>query len=152
MTLRSAAAVIALAVLPLAACADEKPAADPGVIRPPAAAGQPGVVDLGRGRASQDALEGRFGQQVRVTGEVATIISPNAFTIGGDEIGENPILVVGTIMPLGIEAGERVQVTGTVKEFQVPGYEQDLDLDLIDQEYEDFDGDPAIQADSVSEV
>jgi hypothetical protein len=41
-------------------------------------------------------------------------------------------------------------VSGTVKEFQVPGYEQDLDLDLIDQEFEDFDGDPAIQANSVT--
>ncbi len=32
----------------------------------------------------------------------------------------------------------------------MPGWEQDLDLDLIDQQFEDFDGDPAIQAASVT--
>ena len=45
-----------------------------------------------------------------------------------------------------------MRVSGTVKEFQVRGFEEDVDLDLVDQEFEDFDGDPAIQANSVTTV
>ncbi len=149
MTIRYVAGVLAMVVVPLVACGEDQAVRDPETLTPPTVT-QPGIGDQGEGGAAQESLEGRLGQRIQVTGEVATIISANAFTIGGDEIGENPILVMGANMPAGLTAGETVRVSGTVKEFQVPGWEQDLDLDIIDQEFEDFDGDPAIQADSVS--
>ena len=110
---------------------------------PPVPTEQPGVGEQGEGGAAQEAIQDRVGQSVDVTGEVAEVISANSFTIGGDEIGENPILVVGANVPAGLAAGETVRVAGTVTVFQVARYEQDLDLDLdlIDQEYEDFDND-----------
>ncbi len=150
MTMRYAVGVVAMAVIPLVSCGSDENVRDPEVLAPPAVTDPRGIGEQGQGGAAQGSLEGRYGQQIQVTGEVATIISPEAFTIGGDEIGENPILVVGANMPAGLTSGETVRVSGTVKEFQVPGYEEDLDLDLIDQEFEDFDGDPAIQANSVT--
>jgi hypothetical protein len=155
--LRTAVTAAAVAALPLAGCAAEEPAttaptlpAPPVVSTPLEATEQPGVGEQGEGGAAQGALEDRVGQTVDVTGEVAQVISANSFTVGGDEIGENPILVVGANVPAGLAAGETVQVAGTVTVFQVAGYEQDLDLDLVDQEYEDFANDPAIQASSVT--
>lgn len=109
---------------------------------------QPGVGEEGEGGAAQDELE--VGQDVSLTGEVAEVLSPEAFTVGGDEIGENPILVVGANVPADLAEGDTADISGTVVLFTVPGYEEDLDLDLIDQEFEDFDGDPAIQAESVT--
>jgi hypothetical protein len=154
MTVRYAAGVVAMAVLPLVACGSgDETIRNPAELNPPAVVTeQPNLNEQGQGGVAQENLEGRLGQQVRVTGEVATIISPNAFTIGGEEIGENPILVVGANLPPSLVEGQRVRVSGTVKEFQVRGYEKDFDLDLVDQEFEDFDGDPAIQANSVTTV
>ena len=148
MRMRNVFAAIAIAVLPIAACSDDQAVGDAGV--PVEGAEQPGVGEAGEGGAAQESLEDRLGQYVQLTGEVAEVISPNAFTLGGDEIGENPVLVVGAEVPTDLTEGERVQVSGTVKQFQVRGYEADLDLDLVDQEFEDFDGDPAIQADLVT--
>lgn len=129
------AVVAAVALVPvLAACGEDEVPADTGAVEEPA----------------QDELaELALGETVTVNGEVSEVIGPNAFTVGGEEIGENPILVVGAQVPA-LEEGAEVQVAGTVVEFQVLGYEEDLDLDLVDNEFEDFDGDPAIQATSVT--
>lgn len=154
MRVRYATVVIAMVVIPITACGSDETIRDPAV-SPPAVVEtpeQPGVGEEGQGGAPQGSLQDRVGQQVELIGEVATIIGPHALTIGGDEIGENPILVVGTSIPKGVAEGEQMRVNGIVKVFQVPGYEQDLDLDLVDQELEDFDGDPAIQAESVARV
>ena len=159
MRLRTAIAAVAVGALSLTGCATEQPAATapavptpPVVASPPVPTGQPGVGEQGEGGAAQEAIQDRVGQSVDLTGEVAEVISANSFTIGGDEIGENPILVVGANVPAGLAAGQTVRVAGTVVVFQVAGYERDLDLDLIDQEYEDFDNDPAIEASSVTKV
>lgn len=152
---RAAIAAIALGVLPLAACGndDTADAADVGgeVVTTDIVeeTDQPGVGDEGDGGAAQDS-QGRIGEQVELTAEVAALLPPDALTVGGDTIGENPILVVGADVPAGLTEGDTVMITGTVIEFQVPGYEEDLDLDLVDQEFEDFDGDPAIQATAVT--
>ena len=101
MTVRYAAGVVAMAVLPLVACGSgDETIRNPAELNPPTVVKeQPNLNEQGQGGVAQENLEGRLGQQVRVTGEVATIISPNAFTIGGEEIGENPILVVGANLP-----------------------------------------------------
>lgn len=129
------AVVAAVALVPvLAACGEDEVPADTGAVEEPA----------------QDELEElALGETVTVNGEVSEVIGPNAFTVGGEEIGDNPILVVGAQVPA-LEEGAEVEVAGTVVEFQVLGYEEDLDLDLVDNEFEDFDGDPAIQATSVT--
>lgn len=153
MRVSYATAVVAMAVITITACGSDETVSDPATVNPPTVvepSEQPGVGEEGQGGAAQESLVGRVGQQVELVGEVATIIAPNAFTLGGDEIGENPILVVGAAIPKGMAEGDQVRVSGIVKIFQVPGYEEDLDLDLVDQEFEDFDGDPAIQAQSVT--
>lgn len=129
------AVVAAVALVPvLAACGEDEVPADTGAVEEPA----------------QDELEElALGETVTVNGEVSEVIGPNAFTVGGEEIGDNPILVVGAQVPA-LEEGAEVEAAGTVVEFQVLGYEEDLDLDLVDNEFEDFDGDPAIQATSVT--
>lgn len=43
-----------------------------------------------------------------------------------------------------------MSVTGEVIRFSVPGVEADLDLDIVDDEFGDFDGDPALQATAVT--
>lgn len=125
----------AIALTPvLAACGGDEEPVDTGAVEEPA----------------QDELEElAVGETVTVSGEVSEVIDATAFTVGGAEIGENPILVVGADVPT-LEDGDEVEVAGTVAEFQVAGFEEDLDLDLIDNEFEDFDGDPAIQATSVT--
>ena len=147
-------AAIVVTVLAIAGCSDDQAVGEAGVIEeqpgPLEETVQPGVGEEGKGGAAQESLDDRLGQHVQLIGEVAEVISPNAFTLGGEEIGENPVLVVGADLPRDLAEGQRVQVSGTVKQFQVPGYEADLDLDLVDQQFEDFDGDPAIQADSVT--
>lgn len=80
---------------------------------------------------------------------MATKVGANAFTLGGDEIGENPVLVVSATAPQ-VDEGDTVTVTGKVIRFSVPGVEADLDLDIVDNEFSDFDGDPALQATAVT--
>lgn len=109
---------------------------------------QPGVGEEGEGGAAQEELE--VGSDVDVTGEVAEVLSPEAFTLGGDEIGEDPILVIGATGSADVNQGDTVQVSGTVVTFSVVGTEEEFDIDIIDQEFEDFEGDPAIQAESVT--
>lgn len=179
---RRLAAAAAIAVLPFtAACANDPPvatapppaavppAAPPPAAVPPAgttrpaspASTPPGSATSGTttplnpgaaGGLAQEELTGRIGQNVTVTGEVAEVLSPGAFTLGGDQIGENPVLVVNAKTPRGIEDGSRVRVTGQVIRFNVPGYKEDFDLDVVTNEFDDFDGDPAVRATSVSKL
>jgi hypothetical protein len=146
-------AAVALGVLPLAACSQD-PRVEDATVTPPAIgdAEQPRVGEEGEGGAAQQSLHLhlRLGERVELTGEVAEVLAPHAFTVGGDEIGENPILVVGADLFPDLADGDTVRISGTVIEFSVPGYEQDLELDLVDQEFEDFNGNPTIQADSVT--
>lgn len=116
----------------------------------PSATGPSTVGETG-GELSQEALAGRIGEKVTVTGEVAEVLNANAFTLGGDEFGENPLLVVNA-KPTSLRAGEQVRVSGEVIRFSVPGIEEDFDLDLVDDEFEDFDGDPALRAASVTDA
>ena len=50
----------------------------------------------------------------------------------------------------GVDAGESVRVDGQVVRFSVTGVEEDLDIDIVDNEFEDFDGDPVVQATSIA--
>ncbi len=158
---RTLLAAAAIAVVPLAGCSSE----EPGETRAPTDdtsqsieaeapedEGTPGVGEEGDGGAAAESIAGMLGEDVSFTGEVEDVLPPDAFTVGGDEIGEDPILVVGADLPAGFSDGDTVTIDGTVKTFVVQGYEDDLGLDLSDDEFVDFDGDPAVQASSVTVV
>ncbi len=106
----------------MAACGSDETAGNPEVVNPPpAVAEQPGLGEQGQGGAAQESLEGRIGQQVQLTGEIATIIAPHALTLGGDDIGENPILVVGANIP---PVSHRTKPSGSAapsRSFKCPG-------------------------------
>jgi hypothetical protein len=161
--LKRTAAGLAVVLLPFTtACGgDEEPATEPlppatdsatpanPPTTPTASPSPGGVLGEGGGELSQEVLEGRIGQEVTIAAEVATILGPNAFTVGGDEVGENPVLVVSATAPQ-VQEGSSVRVVGQVVRFTVPGVEQDLDIDIVDNEFEDFDGDPVVTATSVT--
>ena len=43
-----------------------------------------------------------------------------------------------------------MRVDGQVVRFSVTGVDEDLDIDIVDNEFEDFDGDPVVQATSIA--
>ncbi|MCW4386149.1 hypothetical protein OH146_10230 [Salinibacterium sp. SYSU T00001] len=90
------------------------------------------------------------GEEVTLTANVDTVISPESFTISGVESTTvEPLLVVhdGEVT---LEQGESVEVSGTVEEaFDLPTVEEDMELDLDDEDYADYDADNYIEATSV---
>lgn len=98
---------------------------------------------------SQEVLAGLVGQQVDLAAEVTRVVGPNAFTLGGREVGEEPVLVVVAEAPVGLAIGDVAQVSGTVVELDVVAAEEALGIDLH-EDAEEFEGDAAIQASSVA--
>lgn len=86
------------------------------------------------------------GQQVTLSAEVSETISPDAFAIAG---AVDPLLIVESQEIPPLDDGQVVQVTGTVQEgFDVVGVEEELGVDLEDEAFADFEGDPYIMATS----
>jgi hypothetical protein len=81
------------------------------------------------------------GRTVTVSGEVDNIVSPHAFTIGGEDFGAEALIV--SKQPLGelVEGQQEtnawvngiVQVIGQVRPFNLSLYEQELGVDLRDE-------------------
>jgi hypothetical protein len=68
-------------------------------------------------------------KNVTISGKVAEVITPNAFTLDDEElIGGKELLVVGATG--GIDAGKTVRVTGKIRNFVAAEIEQDLDIKL----------------------
>lgn len=148
---RRLAVALALAVLPFAtACGDDAGSAPPTAVAE-AEESIGGVDDRGLGGVAQEAFADRVGETVTLPGEVAQIVGPSGFTIGGDELGETPLLVTTSVNPE-VDEGDTVTVQGEVIEFSVAGVEEDLGVDLIDNDFEDFQGDPAVKASQVTKV
>ncbi len=91
--------------------------------------------------------ESMVGETITIGGEVDSIISPTAFRIDADEVGEGTLVLSAD----GVDVGESgtVEVTGTVVEFVLIDIEEDFDLDFDDDLFVDFDDEFAIVADSV---
>ncbi|KLU10248.1 MULTISPECIES: hypothetical protein [unclassified Kocuria] len=86
------------------------------------------------------------GQQVTLSAEVSETISPDAFAIAG---AVDPLLIVEEQEIPPLDDGQVVQVTGTVQEgFDVAGVEQELGVDLEDEAFTEFEGEPYIMATS----
>lgn len=78
---------------------------------------------------------------VTVSGKVAKVISPNAFTLDDKElVGGKELLVIGAIPAAGsIDEGKTVRVIGSVRKFVTAEIERDFDFDLqpeLEVEYE----------------
>lgn len=157
-TFTTTLAAAALVALPLAGCGDT--AADTASesttsaesASPSSDEGGSGIGESADGGAADQTLDGKVGEQVSFMAEVETMIEPNALTVGGEEVGENPILIVGADLPQDVEVGDTVQVRGTVEEFDLVGFEDDLSLDLVDNEFTDYDGGLAIKATTADSV
>lgn len=123
-----------------------------------------GEAEVGVGEDEEEALGEEeqeqpdlVGQTVTVSGEVTSVIAPTGFTISGEEdeelgeLGEqntSGVLVVGA-QEFGITEGDVVQVVGEVALFRVVDFETELGIDLDDELFEDFEGQPALIAASV---
>lgn len=70
-----------------------------------------------------------YGRTLAVTGEVENIVGPNAFTLDEDElIGASDLLVLTATPKQAIDDGEKVAVTGVLRQFVVADLERDYDL------------------------
>ncbi|WP_258803152.1 hypothetical protein [Pseudarthrobacter sp. NS4] len=98
-----------------------------------------------------DDLDLREGQEVTVSANVNRIITPEAFTIAGTEdTTVDPLLVVHKDAQPELQPELTVKVTGTVHTaFDLMAVEKDLDVDLDDALFEDWDGEPYLQASTI---
>ncbi|MCI2240310.1 hypothetical protein MO973_45810 [Paenibacillus sp. TRM 82003] len=94
------------------------------------------------------------GQEVTVSAEIDSIVSPQAFIIAGTaDTTVDPMLVVGATEVTGLTEGAVVEVTGTVHEaFDLPQVEEDTGVDFQDDLFNDYDAEPYITATSVEVV
>lgn len=101
-----------------------------------------------------------YGSTVTVTGEVSYVLGSNAllavprFGVSTDDtlvISQAPLSeVTGQSGDAPLSQGETVQITGEVREFELPGIEQEVGADLDDESLDAYDGMPSIVASSIS--
>ncbi|MFC3300548.1 hypothetical protein FJV46_08645 [Arthrobacter agilis] len=123
--------------------AESSPAADPEVSGVPEAApglGYSGLYD----QNFYDEADAYVGQEVTVSAEVTENISDDTFVIAGaDDTAVDPLLIVEEVEVPSLNEGEVVQLTGTVQEnFDVAAAEETLGMDLEDELYADYIGEP----------
>lgn len=93
-----------------------------------------------------------IGEKVRLRGEVTEVVAPNSFKvdldgwIGGDEI----LVVNGTGGEVHLGAGDMVDVIGPVRLFTTSQVEREIENDLVDKMYIDFENQPIIVAKEIS--
>lgn len=103
-----------------------------------------------------------YGSTTTVTGVVAQTIEPNAFVITDQETAseaapedlaaEGLLVVSGDNAAPNLTESQTVQVSGTVQEFDLATFEQELGADLNDELYTAWDGRPAILANSIQQM
>jgi hypothetical protein len=62
------------------------------------------------------------------------------------------VVIKATPGEVTVNEGVPVQVMGTVREFELPAIEEEVGFDLDDEAFEDFEGRPAIVAQSISPI
>lgn len=99
-----------------------------------------------------------YGQSVNLTGEVDDIYGVQAFSLDGTGIVNDKVLVISrnALIPVGgagddylYDTGDRVQVQGTVRSFQIDDIERDLGIDLVDSMFMGWEGKPVVIAEIV---
>lgn len=106
-----------------------------------------GVYDQG----FYDDVDTYVGEEVTVSADVNEILTPKSFTIAGtDDTTVEALLVLHDTELPEVTPGLTVGVTGTVQEaFDLPTVEEEMGVDLDDAAFEDWDGEPYIEATSV---
>lgn len=105
-----------------------------------------GPYDGRYGEAFRDDIEGYTGLEVSLVGEVQRIVSPIAFTLGGEGDVE-PILVVMDEEPSGLAPDQAVAVVAVPRgEFALAEVEAAIGSDLPDDAYADWEGGPYLEA------
>lgn len=106
-----------------------------------------GVYDQG----FYDDMDSYVGEEVTVSADVNEILTPMSFTIAGtDDTTVEALLVLHDKELPEVTPGLTVGVTGTVqKAFDLPTVEEEMGVDLDDAAFEDWGGEPYIEAASV---
>lgn len=92
--------------------------------------------------------ESFVGEQVTVSAQVTSTVSPNGFRLSGQDFGGEPLLVVHGGQASASEDAV-VRVTGTVREFNLTEVESELGVDLQDETFAGFGGEHVIVANNV---
>ncbi len=118
----------------------------------PTAAGTPGTQDVPVTISMIADNPSEFmGQNVTVTGVVTDIINESAFTLRSAGGTGNEVVVAGAAnMIPSISEGNQVQVSGTVRQFDLQEFETALNADWNDNLFADWTDRPAIMANNVS--
>ena len=95
-----------------------------------------------------------LGKTVTIRSEPVRKLGPSTFTVSdGDFFGSESILVVnasGKPFVLPAESGQKVQVTGTVRNFVLADIEREYKLGLEPNLYAEYESKPAIVAQSMA--
>lgn len=97
--------------------------------------------------------ESYVGEEVTLSADVNEVIDPTAFTIAGtDDTTVDELLVVHPENLSEVSPDLTVAVTGTVMEgFDLVTVEDELGVDLDDELYEDWDGEPYLSATTIDD-
>lgn len=160
----AAAVVLPFAALGLAGCnstsgseqgADVEDVAEENVEEENVAADEPADVELAYDgvydQAFYDDFDSYVGEKVTVSANVDEVVSNKSFTIAGtDDTSVEEVLVLHEKKLSEINEGLTVKVTGKVMEsFDVPTVEEEMNVDLDDESFEDWDGEHYIKATNV---
>lgn len=150
------AAALSAAALGLSACgtAADEPGTDVEGAQEQPAAQQPGPYAGPYDEAFAEDVAAHADEEVVLTAEVDTIVSPVAFTItSADDPGVAPLLVVNfDADAAGPEEGEVVEVTGRLHEaYNVPTVEEDIGRAPAEDLLAHYDGQPFVHATNVED-
>ncbi len=147
--------VLLLSLL-LAACQDTSAGPEVGTDLEDVAGAAP---ELTEPVAEEEALDPALvGQQVTVSADVSEVVSPAAFVLGEDTLSS--VLVVSApaadFGEIGLTVDDAladddtvVTVTGTVRQFDIAGFEEEFGVDYDDELFEVYEGQSVIVADRV---
>ncbi|MBE9041948.1 hypothetical protein IQ235_14285 [Oscillatoriales cyanobacterium LEGE 11467] len=106
-----------------------------------------------------DVTDEFVGETVTITGEIDRIVSPNSLQLQEDEefldiLNMDNILIVGIdVEANNLAQGQRIQVTGEVREFVRSEWDEDYyltsDLELVEVLEVEYEKEPIVYADSV---
>ncbi|KLU08468.1 hypothetical protein [Kocuria sp. SM24M-10] len=158
-----AAGIVAVAGLGLAGCNTEGPEEgtdvediSEGEVLESSPAPQETDPEVGVGyvgpydQAFYDESETYAGQEVTVSAEVTETLSTDTFVIAGAAgTAVDPLLIVEEQEIPPLDDGQVVEVTGTVaQDFDIAATEEELGIDLEDELYADYVGEPYLMATS----
>ncbi|WP_159617253.1 hypothetical protein [Arthrobacter zhaoguopingii] len=150
----AAIALLPFGVLSVAACSDTAGTEEgtsvedvvEGETDPTAEGAYNGIYD----QNFYDEADSYTGQEVTVSAEVTETLSDDTFVIaGGDDTTVDPLLIVEEQEIPPLDEGQVVELTGTVEqEFDVAAAEDNLGIDLEDELYADYLGEPYLSVTS----